>query len=236
MKNNIYSKLIILLALILCLTACEGAVHLPENTTPVSTTPEPAAAPEPAADPEPAVIPPEPVLTSKITFNANGGTGNMNEQTVEQNIATALTANAFSRNGYSFIGWNTTADFTDTPPYTDLQNVTLSEDLTLYAMWEGIEYTITYVLDSPNSISNFKDTPAYFTGDHITSYICGNTTVLPQNVDKDTWDDPASSTASIHYYFDGWYNSDFTVEIEEITPLMFGNLELYAKYGEINYK
>ena len=29
MKNKIYSKLIILLALVLCLAACDGAVHLP---------------------------------------------------------------------------------------------------------------------------------------------------------------------------------------------------------------
>ena len=29
MKNKIYSKLIFLLALVLCLAACDGAVHLP---------------------------------------------------------------------------------------------------------------------------------------------------------------------------------------------------------------
>ena len=42
-----------------------------------------------------------------MTFNANGGTGSMIAQTA--NIPTLLTANTFTRPGYSFSGWNTLA-------------------------------------------------------------------------------------------------------------------------------
>jgi len=71
----------------------------------------------------------------KITFNANGGTGTMGVQTIPANIATALTANAFTREGYTFDGWNTLADGKGTA-YTDEQEVTLSADTTLYAQWK----------------------------------------------------------------------------------------------------
>ena len=40
-----------------------------------------------------------------VTFNGNGGTGSMSNQIA--NVPTALTANAFTRTGYSFSGWNT---------------------------------------------------------------------------------------------------------------------------------
>ena len=42
-----------------------------------------------------------------VTFNSNGGTGTMSAQTA--NVPTALTANTFTRTGYTFSGWNTAA-------------------------------------------------------------------------------------------------------------------------------
>ena len=42
-----------------------------------------------------------------VTFNSNGGTGTMSAQIA--NVPTALTANTFTRTGYTFSGWNTTA-------------------------------------------------------------------------------------------------------------------------------
>lgn len=70
-----------------------------------------------------------------ITFNANGGSGEMSAQEVNSGEATALNANTFApANGFSFVGWNTAADGTGTE-YTPGQSVTLTEDLTLYAQW-----------------------------------------------------------------------------------------------------
>ena len=45
-----------------------------------------------------------------VTFNCNGGTGSMNNQTVVYNTNTALTANGCSRSGYTFTKWNTAAN------------------------------------------------------------------------------------------------------------------------------
>ena len=47
-----------------------------------------------------------------ITFNSNGGSGSMSKQTIEN--SGNLQANTLTRNGYYFIGWNTTSRFTPT--------------------------------------------------------------------------------------------------------------------------
>ena len=74
--------------------------------------------------------------TKEIIFNANDGSGTpaTTSQTVNYSTATALTANSFSRIGYTFSGWNTQADGLGTD-YADQAVVTLTADLTLYAEW-----------------------------------------------------------------------------------------------------
>ena len=78
--------------------------------------------------------------TFTLTFNANGGTGTMAAQTFEAGVSQAITANTFTRSGYTFTGWNTNADGSGTS-YTDKQSITLSQDMTLYAQWEVIATT-----------------------------------------------------------------------------------------------
>jgi len=71
-----------------------------------------------------------------VTFNANGGTGSMPAQKIHAGVATALNANAFTKEGKVFKGWNTKADGTGTA-YANGASVTLTEDVTLYARWEA---------------------------------------------------------------------------------------------------
>lgn len=72
----------------------------------------------------------------KITFKANGGSGEDVTQTVAERTSTALTSNAFTRSGYTFTGWNTTADGTGTS-YADGARIAAIKDLTLYAQWQA---------------------------------------------------------------------------------------------------
>ncbi len=85
-----------------------------------------------------------------VSFEANGGSGTMEPQSVQYGVATQLNANAFTRAGYEFTGWNTKADGTGTP-YDDRQSVTLTESVTLYAQWTGKPYTIEYWSDAAGS-------------------------------------------------------------------------------------
>ena len=83
-----------------------------------------------------------------VTFEANGSAeypveGTMNPQTVNAKTDTALNANSFTREGYSFTGWNTKADGTGTP-YADKAIVSFDADTTLYAQWT-VDPVITFV-------------------------------------------------------------------------------------------
>ena len=67
-----------------------------------------------------------------VTFNANGGTGTMAAET--RNVPTALTANAFTRTGYTFNHWNTGAGGTGTS-YANSATYPFTASVTLYAQW-----------------------------------------------------------------------------------------------------
>jgi len=75
-------------------------------------------------------------IDPKVTFNSNGGSGSMSDQYVTYNTSTQLSTNTFTRTGYIFSGWNTAADGSGTS-YADEQNVTLTENITLYAQWSA---------------------------------------------------------------------------------------------------
>ena len=84
-----------------------------------------------------------PASTYIVTFNANGGSGTMNSQSFTENEPQNLTANAFTRTGYTFSGWNTQANGSGTS-YTNEQSVTLTTaGLTLYAQWTAKTTNIT---------------------------------------------------------------------------------------------
>ena len=78
-----------------------------------------------------------------ITYNANGGTGTMDAQTVKKGTEVTISANTFTREGYTFTGWNTVADGTG-DPYGDEAPINPPSDITLYAQWKPIVYTVTY--------------------------------------------------------------------------------------------
>lgn len=71
-----------------------------------------------------------------VTFNANGGTGTMRSQVFEEREAQALRQNTFTRDGYSFSGWNTSQSGSGTA-YSNGQTITVSSDMTLYAQWSN---------------------------------------------------------------------------------------------------
>lgn len=78
----------------------------------------------------------------KIRFDANGGTGTMADESHTYDRKQALTASAFTREGYHFTGWNTRRDGKG-KAFTDKQTVTnlLAHDGAvgvLYAQWKRV--------------------------------------------------------------------------------------------------
>jgi len=71
--------------------------------------------------------------TYTVTFDANGGTGTMSDQTAS--AGTALTANSFTRSGFTFSGWNTVADGSGTAYGNSATTFPFTSNATLYAQW-----------------------------------------------------------------------------------------------------
>ena len=87
----------------------------------------------------------------KITFNSNyGATPTTSVQYLYKSTSTALTANSFTRTGYTFAGWNTEAIGSGTP-YANSASITLTNDTNLFAQWTANSQTITYAAGTGGS-------------------------------------------------------------------------------------
>jgi uncharacterized repeat protein (TIGR02543 family)/LPXTG-motif cell wall-anchored protein len=80
---------------------------------------------EPETDPE----------TYTVKYDANGGSGSMEDASCESGSEISLSANTFTREGYSFTGWNTAADGSGVS-YAVGDAMKLTENVTLYAQWK----------------------------------------------------------------------------------------------------
>ena len=69
-----------------------------------------------------------------VGFDANGGEGTMTTWTGKPNTSFDLPKNTFTRENYTFTGWNTAANGSGTD-YDDGANVSFDADTTLYAQW-----------------------------------------------------------------------------------------------------
>ena len=84
-----------------------------------------------------------------VRFDANGGDGSMADQSFTYDAAQALSANAFTKTGCHFLGWAETAG--GDVAYADgavVRNLATDGSVTLYAVWEINEYTVTWCFAS----------------------------------------------------------------------------------------
>ena len=87
-------------------------------------------------------------ITYYVSFNSNGGSGTMRDQSMIYGQEASLNANVFTRNGYTFIGWSTnsaatTAEYEDKAIVSSLTTYA-NTSVSLYAVWSPVSYTITY--------------------------------------------------------------------------------------------
>jgi uncharacterized repeat protein (TIGR02543 family) len=72
------------------------------------------------------------IVVHTVHFDANGGTGLMADQS--SNTPVALSANTFLQTGYTFLGWNTSANGGGSA-YSDGAIYSFVTDTTMYAQW-----------------------------------------------------------------------------------------------------
>ena len=99
--------------------------------------------------------------TYTVKFDKNGGEGSIDDQTFTYDIKQKLSANTFTKLGYTFAGWNTLANGTGTAysNQEEVKNILTDGEITLYAQWTPNNYEIQFIgnhSDVTGSMSNLN--------------------------------------------------------------------------------
>lgn len=146
--------------------------------------------------------------TRYVIFNTNGGSGTMANQGIVEGNSANLSANTFTRTGYTFSGWALTSD--GEVAYADQASLTMgSANVNLYAKWTINQYTATFN-------SN------------------GGSSVASQTKDYNSLLTQPSNPTRTGYSFVGWYKeAALTNAWAFATDRITANITLYAKWSEI---
>ncbi|MDO5435303.1 MAG: InlB B-repeat-containing protein [Clostridia bacterium] len=149
-----------------------------------------------------------------VVFDANGGSGSMADESFAYDEEKALTANAFTRDGYSFLGWSTDKDAT-AAGYADGEkviNLTDEQDgtVTLYAVWSLI--------------------PCYAVDFEMNGH---GTAVVSQTVEEGSKAEKPEDPEEDGYTFTGWYTDAACTAAYDFDTPVTANLTLYAGWEEI---
>ena len=165
-------------------------------------------------------------ITYKVRFNKNdsNASGIMNDQTFTYDQSQQLTANGFTKTGYTFAGWATSAN--GTVQYTNQQSVsnlttTANDTVNLYAKWTAHTYKVRFNKNDSNASGNMVDQ----------SFTYGQS----QNL-------TANGFTKTGYTFAGWATSaNGTVQytnqqsVSNLTTTANDTVNLYAKWTANTY-
>ena len=148
-----------------------------------------------------------------ITLHPNGGTPNEKQEITTEEESYTLPECPFSRTGYTFDGWATSANgsviYENEKTIENLNGTAVN----LYAKWTPIQYDITYNL---NGGTNHASNPA--------NYTIETSTITLQAPTK------------TGYTFGGWYKENtFENKVTQITNGSIGNITLYAQWAPNTY-
>lgn len=130
-----------------------------------------------------AVLPSKKVHT--ITFNANGGRGNMSSVDADYAELFTIPTNRFTHAEQDFVCWNTEADGSG-KTYMDTDKFSVSSDITLYAQWKKIgEVDFPEIMPMLNAPGKDSVTIAI----HVPENTCNGVILVGAGVGPDGTDD-----------------------------------------------
>ncbi len=147
-----------------------------------------------------------------IIYDANGGTGDMEDTVCTYGSSCQLRANSYAKAGHTFDGWKLNdQDYTDGQSVTNLAE---SGSVTLVAKWLANSYTIVY--DANNGSGDMANTNCVY----------GQSCALSSNTFTRTG-----------YTFSGWvYNNQSYTDGQNVTNLAeSGTVTLVAQWTPISY-
>jgi len=143
-----------------------------------------------------------------VTFNSNEGIGTAPaSQTVDALSSITLpNGNGLSKTGYSFNGWSLSDS--GTSAYDVGDSFTVEGDITLFAVWDILPYTVNF-------------------------YSNGGSAVQRQNVTYGSRAVKPADPARNGYKFVGWYVDTRLMEEYDFSSSVIGNVVLYAKWDSL---
>ena len=132
--------------------------------------------------------------TYTVRYYANGGSGAPSSQTKKAGSSLQLSNTRPTRSGYEFMGWATSST-SSTVRYQPGAYYYTDANLSLYAVWKAIEYTISY------NANGGTGAPAAQTKEHGTSIRLSSTVPTRTGYQFQGWS--VSSTSSIASYSPG---------------------------------
>ena len=164
--------------------------------------------------------------TYYVQFNGNGNTGGSTaKESFTYGTAKALTANGFTKTGYTFSKWNTNAAGTGTN-YNNQQSVsnltaTSGGTVNLYAQWTANAYTVKFNGNGASSGSMADQSFSYDTAQNLTSNAFSKGTAYRFT----GWNTSPDGTGTS--YSDG-------ESVNNLTEIANGVVTLYAQW-ELHY-
>ena len=140
-----------------------------------------------------------------LHFESNGGSGKMSDITIATDAKEKLSANAFTKTGYDFVGWAETEN--GSKVYSDGDSYTMgTENAMLYALWTPKTYKITYNLNGGQLAVQNKAT---------------------YNIETSTF--TLNNPTKRGYEFKGWSGSNLTGNENQVVSIEMGT------YGELTF-
>ncbi|WP_336636402.1 InlB B-repeat-containing protein [Lysinibacillus fusiformis] len=144
--------------------------------------------------------------TYTVSFEVDGGSAVSNQYVVHGGKASAPTP-APTKAGYTFEGWYTDITHTDIYDF----NKEITANMTIYAKWKPLKYTVSFEVDGGSTVSN-------------QSVAHGEKASEPT---------PAPTKAG--YTFEGWYKDVGRTQLYDFTNVITENTTIYAKWNAQTY-
>lgn len=145
----------------------------------------------------------------KLTYDANGGKGAIDSATGAAGESVTVAENVFTRNNYTFTGWNTQADGKGTA-YKAGDSFTLTDkDTVLYAQWNKL-VTVSFDLCGHGGANIPSQT-----------FVSGNKASEPTAPKEDGW------------VFGGWYTEKGCQYRFSFDSAVTSDITLYAKWDRV---
>ena len=145
----------------------------------------------------------------KLTYDANGGKGAIDSATGAAGESVTVAENVFTRNNYTFTGWNTQADGKGTA-YKPGDSFTLTDkDTVLYAQWNKL-VTVSFDLCGHGGANIPSQT-----------FVSGNKASEPTAPKEDGW------------VFGGWYTEKGCQYRFSFDSAVTSDITLYAKWDRV---